>query len=247
MNREFGLIGKKLSHSFSRSYFTEKFNSLGLKDCTYDNFELAEIGLFPELQQSHPNLIGLNVTVPYKESIIPFLDELDEEAKSIGAANCLKKQDGKWIGYNTDAYGFAQSIKPFLDVNHERALVLGTGGSSRAVAYALKKIGVQVFFVTSSPDKKSESVFTYSDLNELIMRSFRLIINTTPLGMFPDVESKPAIPYEYIGKDHLCYDLVYNPAQTLFLHHCALHGATIMNGESMLKLQAEKSWEIWNS
>jgi shikimate dehydrogenase len=244
LSKVYGLIGKKLSHSFSRSYFEKKFSGLGISDAVYLNFEIPVITGFPKILSDHPDLLGLNVTNPYKEEIILYLDELSEEAREIGAVNCIKISARKTKGYNTDVYGFSQSIKPFLDTSHERALVLGSGGAAKAVAYALKKIGVDVFFVSSS-GKKGENSFSYAELNEIIFRSFKLIVNATPLGMFPDVDSCPTLPYEFIGAGHLCYDLVYNPAETLFLKKCRELGAQTMNGYSMLQLQAEKSWEIW--
>jgi shikimate dehydrogenase len=248
---EFGLIGKPLSHSFSKKYFENKFNELGLKDCTYLNFELGEIEELKKLISDHPNLKGFNVTIPYKESIIPFLSDLSAEARNIGAVNCVSikchtERSRSIIGYNTDVFGFASSIKPFLEPHHNKALILGTGGSSKAVAYALKNIGVDVYFV-SSTKQKSESIFSYEQLNNHVLNAFKLIINTTPLGMFPNVNDCPDIPYQFLTKEHLCYDLIYNPEATLFLQKSKEQRATIMNGLSMLQLQAEKSWEIWNS
>jgi len=246
MEKAFGIIGKKLSHSFSKIYFEKKFRELNLSDHTYRNFEIATVSGFDELVAIYPQLRGLNVTNPYKEEIIPFLDGLSEEAKEIGAVNCIRIENKKFYGYNTDVYGFSQSIKPFLDPNHSRALVLGTGGASKAVAFALKRIGVEVYFVTSSQQKKVLNTFFYSELNDIIMNAFKLIVNTTPLGMFPDNESFPPIPYQFISDKHLCYDLVYNPEQTEFLRRSKDRGAIVVNGLSMLHLQAEKSWEIWN-
>jgi shikimate dehydrogenase len=240
----FGLIGKSLSHSFSRSYFEKKFIENELKDHFYKNFELETIDQFVDLLKTQ-NLKGLNVTNPYKESIIPFLDELSIEAKEIGAVNCINIVNGKTIGYNTDAYGFGQSIKPFLDTTHDRALILGKGGASKAVAYALKKIGVEVFFATSS-SKKSTNTFFYNEINEGMMNAFKLIINTTPLGLFPNINEAPALPYHLFTDKHLAYDLIYNPEQTLFLKQAKEKGAVTINGLSMLHLQAQKSWEIWN-
>jgi shikimate dehydrogenase len=240
----FGLIGKSLSHSFSRSYFEKKFIENELKDHFYKNFELETIDQFSDVLKTQ-NLKGLNVTNPYKESIIPFLDELSIEAKEIGAVNCINIVNGKTIGYNTDAYGFGQSIKPFLDTTHDRALILGTGGASKAVAYALKKIGVQVFFATTST-KKNTNTFFYNEINEGMMNAFKLIINTTPLGLFPNINEAPALPYHLFTDKHLAYDLIYNPEQTLFLKQAKEKGAVTINGLSMLHLQAQKSWEIWN-
>jgi shikimate dehydrogenase len=243
----FGLIGKTLSHSFSKSYFEAKFEKLGLEDHTYDLFEIGTIELFGEILEAHPDLKGLNVTIPYKEQIIPFLDELSAEAKAVGAVNCISIQNNKLVGYNTDVYGFSQSIKPFLDNNHQRALILGTGGASKAIAYALNKVGVEFYFVTSSEKKKTINTFFYSEMNALMMRAFKLIVNTTPLGTFPGVNECPPLPYEFFTPEHLAYDLVYNPAETLFLKQAKAQGAITVNGLSMLQLQAEKSWEIWSS
>jgi len=264
---QYAIIGKSLSHSFSKSYFEKKFNELGLNNYAYLNFELESIDEIKNIISSHPNLKGFNVTMPYKESIIPFLDELSPEAKSIGAVNCVKiishaqsdvilslsaslkinsvegQSRTKLIGHNTDVYGFASSIKPFLEPHHNKALILGTGGSSKAVAYALKNIGVDVYFVSSS--KKQANTFSYAELNKHIFNSFKLIINTTPLGMFPNQNTFPDIPYQFITPQHLCYDLIYNPEVTLFLKKAKEQGATTINGLSMLQLQAEKSWEIW--
>lgn len=242
--QKFGLIGKTLQHSFSKSYFDTKFMKFGITNAQYDLLEIAEIKDIKNIF-SIANLVGLNVTLPYKESVLSFLDEIDVEAKYIGAVNCIKISEGIAKGYNTDAYGFAQSIKPFLDVNHERALILGTGGASKAVAYALKKIGVEVFFVTSSPEKKAANVFLYSELNAAIFNAFKLIVNTTPLGTFPKIEECPALPFDLINESHFVYDLIYNPAETLLLKNARTNGAQTMNGLSMLQLQAEKSWEIW--
>ena len=215
-----------------------------MNDHFYKNFELETIEQFSNVLKTQ-NLKGLNVTNPYKESIIPFLDELSIEAKEIGAVNCINIVNGKTIGYNTDAYGFGQSIKPFLDTTHGRALILGTGGASKAVAYALKKIGVEVFFTTSS-NKKNTNTFFYDEINEGMMSAFKLIINTTPLGLYPNINEAPALPYHLFTDKHLAYDLIYNPEQTLFLKQAKEKGAVTINGLSMLHLQAQKSWEIWN-
>jgi len=245
--KEYGLIGKSLSHSFSKNYFDNKFQLLHLNDCSYSNFELEKIEDLVSLLQSHSNLQGLNVTIPYKETVIPFLDELSPEAKEIGAVNCIQIKNKKLIGHNTDVYGFSQSLKPFLDVNHERAIILGTGGASKAVAYVLQKIGVPVFFVSSAENKKTENTFFYDEINERVMMAFKLIVNTTPLGTFPNINECPAMPYEFFTAQHLAYDLIYNPGETKFLNQAAKKGAIIVNGLSMLQLQAEKSWEIWNT
>jgi len=243
---QFGLIGKSLSHSFSKAYFEKKFSDLKLHNYNYQNFEIAEISQVLNVFNTQ-SLKGINVTNPYKEEIIPYLNSLSREALEMGAVNCIKFVNEKTIGYNTDYYGFAQSIKPFLEAQHNKALILGTGGASKAVAYALKKIGVEVYFVTSSSTKKHTNIFFYSELNTHIFNAFKLIVNTTPVGLFPNVNEAPKIPYEYITANHLCYDLIYNPKETLFLKYAKQQGALVVNGYSMLQLQAEKSWEIWNS
>lgn len=247
---EYGLIGKTLSHSFSKTYFEKKFQGLGLSDHVYLNFELETIDDIKKVIADHPNLKGFNVTIPYKESIIPFLDELSDEAKAVGAVNCVyvKRHTSTplsvtLIGHNTDVYGFASSVKPFIEPQHNKALILGTGGAAKAVAYALKNIGVEVFYASSN--KQQANTFLYEQLNEHMMAAFKLIVNTTPLGMFPNINECPNIPYQYITTQHLCYDVIYNPETTLFLQKAKEQGATTINGLSMLQLQAEKSWEIW--
>lgn len=244
-----GLIGKSISHSFSRSYFEKKFSELKLKEYHYFNFDLENLDTLSQIISDN-KLSGFNVTKPYKETVIPFLDELDETAKEIGAVNCVKvlwnENKPYSIGYNTDYYGFAQSIKPFLEPIHQKALILGTGGASKAIQYALKSVGVDVYFVTSS-EKKLPNCFLYEELNEHILNAFKLIVNCTPLGIYPKIEEFPNIPYQFVSEQHLCYDLIYNPEETLFLKKSKEHGATIINGLNMLKLQADKAWEIWNS
>lgn len=249
-NNAYGLIGHPLTHSFSRPYFEDKFRQLNLQGFTYHHFDISDLVSLKSIILER-RLSGFNVTIPYKESVLPLLSDLQGAARDIRAVNCVKVN---WIndaaftlsGYNTDHYGFAQSIKPFLEPIHQKALVLGTGGASRAVAYALKQIGVEVYFVTSR-EKRSGNYFTYEELNEHILNACRLIINTTPLGMFPDIKLAPGIPYEFIGPDHLLYDLIYNPEETLFLEKGRQQGAVTMNGLNMLRLQADKSWEIWNA
>ena len=243
------LLGKSLSHSFSKSYFENKFQNKQLPNYSYQNLDVSNLDGLLELIKSE-NLDGLNVTKPYKESVIPLLNNLDDTAKVIGAVNCIKviKDHGNFslVGYNTDYYGFGQSIKPFLEPIHQKALILGTGGASKAVAYALKNIGVDVFFVTSS-EKKTANSFNYNELNEHIFKAFKLVVNCTPLGMFPNVNECPDIPYEFLTSEHLLYDLIYNPEETLFLQKGKVQGAVTINGLNMLKLQAEKAWEIWHS
>ena len=242
--KQYGLIGKTLSHSFSKKYFEEKFKRENI-NAVYENFELNDISQVEGLFSIHSNLCGLNVTIPYKEQIIPYLDEVDEQAQKIGAVNTIyiDKETGKMKGYNTDVYGFKQSLKPFLENQHQRALILGTGGASKAVAYVLNELGITTAFVSRTP--QLENQLSYDELNENILASFLLIVNTTPLGTFPNVDEKPTINYDAITPNHLLYDLVYNPVETAFLKEGKKRGALTINGEQMLQLQAEKAWEIW--
>jgi shikimate dehydrogenase len=238
-----GLLGKTLSHSFSKSFFEEYFASNQV-DATYSNFEIPSIDEVVTIFERE-DLNGFNVTIPYKESIIPFLDELSPEAKEIAAVNTVKIVEGKKIGYNTDAFGFQQSIKPFLTNLHEKALILGTGGASKAVAYVLKNIGIEVLYISRNPSKSNE--FSYEDINEYMLKACKLVVNTTPVGTFPSVNQSPDFPFQFLTNEHLVVDLIYNPAETTFLKKAKDAGATILNGESMLKEQALKSWKIWNS
>ena len=241
--KRYGLIGKTLSHSFSKDYFTNKFTQNNI-EAEYANFELASVDAFEKVIKTE-KIDGLNVTIPYKESIIPFLDEIDETAKIIGAVNTIQfLPSGKLKGYNTDAYGFAQSIKPFLAHQHERALILGTGGASKAVHYVLNELGIETLFVTREVTKDKQ--VSYDDLNEHYLNAYKLIINTTPLGTFPDTNECPNIPLEHLTPEHFVYDLVYNPEETLLLKHAKNKGAITLNGLSMLKHQAEKAFTIWN-
>ena len=242
---QLGLIGKSLSHSFSKKYFEEKFKNENVTG-SFKNFELNTISEFPDVVKQNPEINGLSVTVPYKEQIIPYLDEVGEEAKEIGAVNCIHFVDGKSIGYNTDVFGFKTSIKPFLEPKHNKALIFGTGGSSKAIAYALKQIGVECFFVTSREYKKTPNTFFYYELSPIMFSQFLLLVNCTPVGMFPETSETLAIPFSYVTENHLAYDLIYNPTETVFLENCREKGAITINGLSMLQLQAEKSWEIWN-
>lgn len=249
--RLFGLIGYPLSHSFSKKYFTEKFVKEKI-EASYELFPLKEISEIKELLKNNPGLRGLNVTIPYKETVIPYLTELDETAKAVGAVNCIrieipnpKSPILNLKGYNTDVFGFRQSIKPFLESRHEKALILGTGGGSKAVANVLKEIGIECFFVSRNKSDKTNYLI-YDEVNEHVINACKLIVNTTPLGMFPDENTYPNIPYEYISSQHFLYDLVYNPVETEFLKRGKVKGALTMNGLSMLHLQAEKAWEIWN-
>lgn len=242
---QLGLIGKSLSHSFSKKYFEEKLKKENIKG-SFKNFELNNISEFPEIIKNNPEITGLSVTVPYKEQIIPFLDEVSVEAKEIGAVNCIHIDNGKAKGYNTDVFGFKTSIKPFLEPKHNRALIFGTGGSSKAIAYALKQIGVDCYFVSSLEYKKTPNTFFYYELSPVIFSQFLLLVNCTPVGMFPEMNVALPIPFSYVTENHLAYDLIYNPAETVFLKNCKEKGALTINGLSMLHLQAEKAWEIWN-
>lgn len=244
---QYGLIGYPLSHSFSEKYFKEKFRKDNLTDSDYNLFPLKHIDQFPDLLKKNPSLYGLNVTVPYKESVIQYLDQLDEVAKAVEAVNCIKMKDDrngkKLIGYNTDVIGFEDSLKPKLESRHQNAIILGSGGGSKAVAFVFKKLGIDFKYVSRDPDA-NESI-AYQELTKSIIQDHLLIINTTPVGMYPQTQSFPPIPYEYLGKQHLLFDLIYNPEETLFLQKGKEQGATILNGLEMLHIQAEKSFEIW--
>lgn len=240
---KFGLIGRHIDYSFSRSYFNEKFKLEGL-DHSYVNFDIATLDEFPEIINSTKDLKGLNVTIPYKETIIPYLDKLHKTAKKIGAVNTIKiKKNGRLIGYNTDYFGFKKSIEPYLKPHHTQALILGTGGASKAIAYALKKLGVEYNYV--SRNLSSNTTFTYDSLTENNIKEHQIIINCTPLGTHPKTNECPNIPYDAIDKTHLVFDLIYNPEETKFLTIAKIKGATVCNGYKMLELQAEKAWKIW--
>jgi len=249
--RIFGLIGYPLSHSFSASYFAEKFAREKITGCRYLNFPLENIEKFPELLQATENLCGLNVTIPYKQKILAYLDEMEETASAIGAVNTIKisrKENGFYLtGFNTDVYGFMESLKPLLAPRHRQALILGTGGSSKAVKYGLEKLGISFLFVSSSVRNASQGIISYEEITEEVIKRHLLIVNCTPLGMWPNVDSCPPIPYSHLTSDHLLYDLVYNPSLTAFMKKGMEKGAVVKNGLEMLHLQAEKAWEIWNS
>ena len=236
----FGLIGYPLSHSFSPSYFAKKFADLGIKDSEYLAYELEDIVQVEPLLQS--GVKGLNVTIPYKEQVIPYLDRLSDEAKKIGAVNTIKISDEGVVGYNTDVYGFQKSLELFLGGKKiQKALVLGSGGAAKAVKFALETLGI--LFTTVS---RQAAFLQYKDLNKKIIDDHQLVINTTPLGMSPKIHTCPNIPYHLLSDEHFLYDLVYNPEKTLFLKQGSARGASVKNGYDMLVLQAEKSWEIWN-
>ncbi|TXB66608.1 shikimate dehydrogenase [Vicingus serpentipes] len=241
----YGLIGHPLSHSFSKKYFTEKFEKENITDCSYELFDIDNIEKLVPILNQNSSLKGLNVTIPYKESVIPYLTELSPEAKEIGAVNTIKIEGDKLIGHNTDYFGFKQSLKPFVEINHERALILGTGGASKAVVYALNSININCLFVSRNP--KNDNEISYEDVNEYVIKHHQIIVNTTPIGTFPNIEEKPNINYNLITANHLLYDLVYNPKQTVFVKEGKQRGAITLNGYQMLQLQAEKAWQIWNS
>lgn len=244
--RTFGLVGYPLTHSFSQKYFSEKFRSSGIADAQYLNFSIDTIDRFPDLLSQYPDLTGMNVTIPYKEKVIDFLDELDESVKFIGACNCIHIKNGKLKGYNTDYIGFKLSLLKKLKPHHTHALVLGEGGAAKAVNFALKTLGIE-FLTVSRRGIESPDTIQYDQLNDELLEQFTLIINTTPLGMAPNIETAPSIPYDAITERHYLYDLVYNPEKTLFLKLGEEKGAAIENGMEMLTIQAEEGWKIWNS
>lgn len=241
--RRYGLIGKILTHSFSGRFFATKFAREGITDCRYDLFPLEQINQLPNLIHSHPDLKGLNVTIPYKQEVMAYLDAHSIPTE-IGACNCIDIREGKYIGYNTDWVGFEKSLLPLLEPRHRAAMVLGSGGASLAVRYVLKKNGIPYTLVGRSRTSVIDRI--YDEVDVATMQSHSIIINTTPLGTYPSVDACPPLPYEAIGPQHLLYDLVYNPAKTLFLQKGEDRGARIKNGEEMLILQAEESWRIWN-
>lgn len=247
--RKLGLIGYPLGHSFSAGYFADKFKELKIDDCRYDNYPLENIDLFPSLLNQNTELIGLNVTIPYKEKIIPFLTELHPDAKGIGAVNTIRiSRNGDKVylkGFNTDSYGFEQSLLPALTSKHKKALILGTGGAAKAAEWILRKLGVEPVYVSRTP--KNENILSYQDLSKDIIQAYTVIVNSSPLGMYPNIDNCPDIPYEYLGASHILFDLIYNPSKTLFLQKGEKQGAKIINGLRMLQLQADKAWEIWNS
>lgn len=239
--KKYGLIGQSLGHSFSPSFFRSYFEEHQI-DAEYNLIELDDLKNCREILDQYN---GCNVTIPYKEAIIPFLDDLSEEAKAIGAVNVIENIDGRFIGHNTDAFGFQQSIKPFLTFQHERALILGTGGASKAVAYILKNIGLDLFYISRSP--KTDNHFSYDQVNDQMLSSCKMIVNTTPVGMFPNTDEFIPLPYKCVTPEHLLVDLIYNPTKTRFLQEGEMQGAAILNGETMLKEQALKAYRIWNN
>jgi len=241
----YGLIGKNLDHSFSPEFFKNKFQKEKINDVSYKLFPLSDIHEFTSLIQQNMDLSGLNVTIPYKQSIIPYLDDLDLHARNIGAVNAIQFVNQKLIGFNSDYLGFMDSLLPILPSKTINAIIIGKGGSSLAVAYALKQLNIDFKFVTRTPVDLND--LSYSQLDKTTISNHRLIINTTPLGMFPNISEYPLIPYQYLIKDHLVYDLIYNPEETQFLKFAKEHNATIKNGRQMLEIQADYSWKIWNN
>lgn len=254
--KQYGLIGYPLKNSFSVNYFTSKFKLPELQDHFYENFPLENIEDFPDFLKLHPDLIGLSVTIPHKQSIIKYLDELDESVTAVGAVNCIKiirgqssdalRQKAKLIGYNTDIYGFENSLVPFIEDFKGKALILGTGGAAKAVAHVLKKLNINFSFVSRNPHDKSNTI-SYSSIDNKTIKEHELIVNCTPLGMYPDTNNCPPIPYQFISDKHFAYDLIYLPEETLFMKKCNEYGAKTKNGLEMLHLQADGAWEIFCS
>lgn len=238
----YGLLGQTLGHSYSKAFFEEYFQKNQIV-AGYSNFEIPDI---TEIKIVFKQIIaGLNVTTPYKELVIPFLDELSDDAKLIGAVNVIQFKNGKKIGHNTDAFGFHQSIKPFLTNMHERAMILGTGGASKAIEFVFKSIGIDIIHISRNPSGSKQ--FSYNEINTHMVKACKVIVNCTPVGTFPKIDECVSFPFEFLTSDHLIVDLIYNPEKTKFLEHSELNGAAILNGESMLREQALKSWMIWNS
>ena len=242
--RQYGLIGKNISYSFSKKYFTEKFTLGNLIDCSYENFDMQAIEEFPLLITNNPDLKGLNITIPYKETVIPYLDKLSKTAAQIGAVNVIRfTKKGKLKGYNSDYYGFMKSLQPLLQLHHQKALILGTGGAAKAIAFALDQLGILYTYVSR---EAKEGMIDYDRINATTFDNYHIIINCTPLGTSPDTNAFPPIPYNFFTEKHIAFDLIYNPEETQFLKKAKKNGAITKNGYEMLVLQAEKAWKIWN-
>jgi shikimate dehydrogenase len=242
--RHYGLIGKNISYSFSKKYFTEKFALGNLVDCSYENFDLQLIEEFPSIIANNPDLKGLNVTIPYKETVIPYLDKLSKNAAQIGAVNVIRfTKKGKLKGCNSDYFGFLKSLKPLLQPHHKKALILGTGGAAKGVAFALDQLGI---FYTYVSREEKEGMIDYDRINATTFDNYHIIINCTPLGTSPNTKDFPPIPYTFFTEKHIAFDLIYNPEETQFLKKAKKKGAVTKNGYEMLVLQAEKAWKIWN-
>lgn len=242
--RQFGLIGFPLSHSFSKGYFANYFSTENITDAQYENYPIETIDAFLDLWKNNPNLKGLNVTIPYKKAVIPFLQNPSTVVETIQACNCIRLYEGAFYGYNTDVIGFEKSLLPFLKPHHQKALIFGTGGAAAAVEWVLQKMGIAYQLVSR---KTAPGVLSYDSLDAGVIAAHSLLINTSPVGMYPQVEEAPSLPYEAITSKHHLYDLIYNPAETKFLALGARHGATIQNGLEMLHIQANASWDLWNS
>ena len=242
--RRYGLIGYPLSHSFSQTFFTEKFQREGLQDCIYENHSIAAIEELQTILAAYPDMCGLNVTIPYKEKIIPFLQKKNNLVEATGACNCIKIKSGKLTGYNTDVIGFERSLLEKLQPHHDKALILGTGGAAKAVKYVLDKL--EINFIEVSRNNRGNKLISYEEITEDILQVHTLIINTSPVGMYPKTEESPILPYHAITAKHFLFDLIYNPAKTTFLKKGEEKGAIIKNGWDMLVIQAEESWKIWN-
>ncbi len=247
--KTYGLIGYPLGHSFSKKFFAEKFENEGLNDCQYLNFEIDQIEKFTSIFKDNKNIMGLNCTIPYKQLVMTYLDEIDEEAAKVGAINTIKiLRTGNELnlkGFNTDIIGFERSIKPMLNVSHKKALILGTGGASKAIKHILSKLGIE-FISASIEDELAENEIRYEAISEEVIKGRTVIINATPLGTFPKVDACPSIPYKAITSEHVLFDLVYNPEVTLFMQKGKDQGANVKNGLEMLHGQAKAAWEIWN-
>jgi shikimate dehydrogenase len=239
---KYGIIGYPLGHSFSRGFFTEKFARESI-DAQYLNFEIPDVAMLSDVLRDNPELRGLNVTLPHKQAVIPLLDEMSEEAMEIGAVNVIRVRNGKLKGFNSDIIGFTNSIKPLLQPHHRKALVLGTGGASKAIRVGLNRLGIEWTYVSRSP---RDGMVTYEDITAETLQAYTVIVNCSPVGMFPKVDAAPAIPYELLSPQHLLFDCVYNPEETLFMKKGRKQGATVKNGLEMLHLQAIASWKFWN-
>lgn len=242
--KRYGLIGYPLSHSFSQRYFADKFLQESIANAVYENYPIPSIQALESILDQYPDLCGFNITIPYKKDILAYLSSSTQAVQQMGACNCVKITNGKLIGYNTDVIGFERSLLPYLKPQHQQALILGTGGASAAVAYVLHQLQIPFKYVSR---KKSDLSITYEEVDERMIQTHQLIINTTPLGMHPSVDEYPTLPYQFMNKTHHCFDLIYNPAETMFLQKAKASGASIQNGADMLVIQAEESWRIWTT
>jgi shikimate dehydrogenase len=244
VRKRFGLLGQNISYSFSKSYFTDKFNNGNFTGCTYENFDIQEIASFTAILNNNADLKGLSVTIPYKQAVLPFLHKLSKKAALIGAVNTIKiTKKGKLKGYNTDYYGFKKALEPLLQPHHKKALILGTGGASKGIAFALDELNIAYMFVSR---EAKENAISYDQINKTTFDNYQIIINATPVGTSPNIEAYPLLQYEHFTANHIAFDLIYNPAETQFLKKAKDKGAQIKNGYDMLVFQAEKAWKIWN-